>query len=119
MLDPDTMVLPPLLTTRELSDFLSVPVKSLYRWRGAGTGPESVRVGRHLRYRREDVERWLQGQRRSAGSARGTCPAARRQSDLGAKTDVTDEWVQRLVESAPAMSSEQLSKLLGIIRPRL
>jgi hypothetical protein len=36
-----------------------VPVKSLYQWRYQGHGPRAHRVGRHLRYRWEDVEAWL------------------------------------------------------------
>jgi predicted DNA-binding transcriptional regulator AlpA len=43
----------------EIADFLQVPVKSLYQWRYEGKGPRAYRVGRHLRYRWEDVESWL------------------------------------------------------------
>jgi excisionase family DNA binding protein len=43
----------------ELAGFLGVPVKTVYRWRGHGTGPAALRVGRHLRYHPAEVHRWL------------------------------------------------------------
>lgn len=46
-------------TPAEVADYLQVPVKTLYRWRYAGEGPVAYRVGRHLRFRWSDVERWL------------------------------------------------------------
>lgn len=48
-----------LLTIRELSELLSVPVESLYGWRHRGEGPQGYRIGRHVRYRRAAVEAWL------------------------------------------------------------
>jgi excisionase family DNA binding protein len=52
-----------LLTPRELADELQVPLASVYDWRYRGVGPAAIRVGKHLRYRREDVDRWLEAQR--------------------------------------------------------
>lgn len=49
-------------TVEETSDYLSVPPRTLYAWRYKGTGPRSIRVGRHLRYRPEDVDAWLDEQ---------------------------------------------------------
>jgi len=48
-----------LLTLDEVSTMLGVPIASLRYWRHVGTGPASIKVGRHVRYRREDVEAWL------------------------------------------------------------
>jgi excisionase family DNA binding protein len=48
-----------LWTPVELAGFLGVPVKTVYRWRGQGTGPTAFRVGRHLRYHPTEVHRWL------------------------------------------------------------
>jgi excisionase family DNA binding protein len=48
-----------LLSTEELAEYLNIPVTTLYRWRGRGTGPRGIRVGRHTRYRVADVESWL------------------------------------------------------------
>jgi excisionase family DNA binding protein len=50
-----------LLTIDELAYFLGVPVKTIYQWRYKGTGPTGLRVGRHVRYRQIDVDRWLDG----------------------------------------------------------
>lgn len=48
-----------MLTVSDLADRLQVPVQTLYAWRHRGEGPRAVRVGRHLRYRIEDVDAWL------------------------------------------------------------
>ena len=52
-----------LWTVPEVAEFLGVPVATLYAWRQNGTGPRASKVGRHLRYRPRDVERWLDEQR--------------------------------------------------------
>ncbi len=52
-----------LLRPDELASFLGIPVATIYRWRSRGDGPRGIRVGRHVRYRIEDVERWLDEQR--------------------------------------------------------
>jgi excisionase family DNA binding protein len=49
-----------LLTTAQLSERLQVSESTLRRWRTEGTGPSVVRVGRAVRYRWRDVERWLE-----------------------------------------------------------
>jgi excisionase family DNA binding protein len=51
-----------LLTPQEVADYLRVPVQTLYRWRYLGTGPRAALVGRHLRYRRADLDKWLEAQ---------------------------------------------------------
>lgn len=48
-----------LLTTAQLADFLQVPARTIDDWAYHGTGPRYSRVGRHRRYARRDVERWL------------------------------------------------------------
>jgi len=48
-----------LLSPAELADYLNVPIATVYRWRSRGDGPPGIRVGRHVRYRREAIERWL------------------------------------------------------------
>jgi excisionase family DNA binding protein len=55
-----------LLSIPELADYLGVPVATIYRWRYTHDGPLGYRIGRHVRYRLSDVERWLEG-RRDAG----------------------------------------------------
>lgn len=49
----------PLWTVQDVSEYLRVPVQTLYSWRTQGSGPPARRVGKYLRYRPADVERWL------------------------------------------------------------
>lgn len=51
-----------LLTTEELAEYCGVPVPTIYAWNHKGTGPRRIRIGKHVRYRREDVEAWIDGQ---------------------------------------------------------
>jgi excisionase family DNA binding protein len=51
-----------LMTLVELADMLAVPLGTLYQWRHRGEGPPGYRIGRHVRYRRGDVEAWLETQ---------------------------------------------------------
>ena len=48
-----------LMTPKEVAGYLGVPVSTLYQWRTRGRGPVALRVGRHLRWRPQDVESWL------------------------------------------------------------
>lgn len=47
-----------------LGDFLGVPTRTVYSWNYTGTGPPYRRLGKHIRYRRSDVEKWLESQTR-------------------------------------------------------
>jgi excisionase family DNA binding protein len=53
--------LEPLLSAQQLADYLEVPIATIYAWRHRGEGPPGFRVGRHIRYRRTDVELWIRG----------------------------------------------------------
>ena len=48
-----------LLTVEDLADYLDVPVATIYAWRYRRRGPPGFRVGRHLRFRWSDIERWI------------------------------------------------------------
>lgn len=53
---------PDLLTPEELVEILRLPSRAtLYRWRARGGGPPVFKIGRHLRYPRAGLERWLEG----------------------------------------------------------
>lgn len=56
-------VMEKLLTPQDLAEYLGVPLKTLYAWRYRNQGPTALRVGRHLRYRRSDVEQWIDRRR--------------------------------------------------------
>ena len=62
--------LEPLIGVEELSEYLDVPIKTLYEWHQSGKGPSAVRVGRRLRYLVCDVRSWLDGQRTDPAEAR-------------------------------------------------
>jgi excisionase family DNA binding protein len=47
------------LTPDQLAELLQVSRKTIYDWRRKGTGPPAALIGRHLRYRRSDVTRWV------------------------------------------------------------
>jgi len=49
-----------LLSPDELASFLGVPKATVYKWNHTGDGPIPRRVGRHVRYRPADVDRWLE-----------------------------------------------------------
>jgi excisionase family DNA binding protein len=58
--------LEPLLSTRQLADYLGVPVKTIYVWRTGGGGLCAVRVGRHLKFAVSDVHAWVAQQRETS-----------------------------------------------------
>jgi excisionase family DNA binding protein len=51
-----------LLTEAELAKLLKVSVRTVRAWREKGTGPPALRLGRGVRYRRRDVDAWLEQQ---------------------------------------------------------
>ena len=51
-------------TVNELAEWLQVPRQTIYRWGWLDMGPPSHRLSeRCIRYRREDVEAWLEQRR--------------------------------------------------------
>ncbi|MFJ7112667.1 helix-turn-helix transcriptional regulator [Streptomyces albogriseolus] len=49
-----------LLSIRELAEFLGVPIQTIYCYNYDGSGPRRIKFGKHVRYRRTDVEKWLE-----------------------------------------------------------
>jgi|TARA_B100002003_G_scaffold250329_1_gene289421 excisionase family DNA binding protein len=47
------------MTIDELAGYLKVRPATLYGWRHEGSGPPGVKVGRAVRFRREDVDAWI------------------------------------------------------------
>ena len=58
-----------LLGPQALANYLDVPIKTVFAWRYRNIGPRGIRIGRHVRYRKGDVDAWLDQQ-----ADRG-CPA--------------------------------------------
>ena len=44
-----------------LAEYLGIPLATVYQMNSRGNGPRRIRVGRHVRYRRADVDAWLDG----------------------------------------------------------
>lgn len=55
----DGRVYDPLLTVDQVSDWLGVPKGTLYQWRSRSRGPRAIKVGNGIRYRRSEIENYL------------------------------------------------------------
>jgi excisionase family DNA binding protein len=53
-----------LLSTSELARLLGVPVPTVYGWQTRGKGSPAYRLGRHTRYREDEVLAWLELKRK-------------------------------------------------------
>ena len=49
-----------LLNEAGAAEFLSIPATTLTRWRFERRGPAFIKVGKAVRYRRADLERFLE-----------------------------------------------------------
>jgi predicted site-specific integrase-resolvase len=58
----------PLLTQQHLSKLIEVSKRTLERWRVEGSGPYFVKAGRKCLYRPDDVDAWLDANRRKSTS---------------------------------------------------
>lgn len=104
-----------LITSEELSEALGVPTRTLDQWAYLGKGPTYIKVGRHRRYRTEDVESWLHANR--------VTPVAR---VVGAsKPRVTDADVRATIDAYRTLlnsgyvggdSYAELAKIMGCSR---
>lgn len=59
-----------LLSPQQVAEYLGIPVATLYQWRYRREGPPGFRVGRHVRYRRSDVDAWIERQLEDSNPAR-------------------------------------------------
>ena len=55
--------MPLVITPAEFADMLGVHPRTVQRMRAGGQGPKPIRVRGAVRYRRRDVERWLEDKR--------------------------------------------------------
>lgn len=49
-----------LLTTEDLATLLNVSLAVVYGLRYRGEAPPAIRIGRELRFRRADIDAWLE-----------------------------------------------------------
>jgi two-component system, cell cycle sensor histidine kinase and response regulator CckA len=93
------------LTTEEVLEYLQVNLRTVYRLIKAGKIP-AVRVGRQWRFRKRDIDAWLDSQRPRGGS-RGAAPAAPRPAPASARPRV-------LVVDDEASIRDLLAKTLAL-----
>lgn len=55
------------LGVQDLAAETAVPPATVYYWNHTGTGPPYIRIGKHVRYRRRDVEAWYNSRQVHAG----------------------------------------------------
>jgi excisionase family DNA binding protein len=56
-----------LMTVEAVAEYLGVPMATVYAWNSRETGPKRYRLGKHVRYRRADVDAWIDTQATPAG----------------------------------------------------
>jgi excisionase family DNA binding protein len=71
------------LTTEEVLEYLQVNLRTVYRLIKAGKIP-AVRVGRQWRFRKRDIDAWLDSQRPRGGARPAAAPAAPARPAAGA-----------------------------------
>jgi excisionase family DNA binding protein len=47
------------LSISDLAEMLQVPLNTVYRWRYQGSGPVGHKMGRHVRFHKDDVDSWI------------------------------------------------------------
>src|SRR3954470_9177294 len=72
------------LTTEEVLEYLQVNLRTVYRLIKAGKIP-AVRVGRQWRFRKRDIDAWLDSQRPRGGGPRPAAAAPARLATAGKK----------------------------------
>jgi excisionase family DNA binding protein len=91
------------LTTEEVLEYLQVNLRTVYRLIKAGKIP-AVRVGRQWRFRKRDIDGWLDSQRTQSGSGSATVAA----------TPTRQGRARVLVVDDEASIRDLLSKTLGL-----
>ena len=100
------------LTTEEVLEYLQVNLRTVYRLIKAGKIP-AVRVGRQWRFRKRDIDAWLDSQRPRGGSrAAAAAPAASSASPARPATGTARPRV--LVVDDEASIRDLLSKTLAL-----
>jgi len=94
------------LTTEEVLEYLQVNLRTVYRLIKAGKIP-AVRVGRQWRFRKRDIDAWLDSQRTRGGGRSAASPAPARPSPSTARPRV-------LVVDDEASIRDLLAKTLAL-----
>ena len=76
----ESMIDETFLTTEEVLEYLQVNLRTVYRLIKAGKIP-AVRVGRQWRFRKRDIDAWLDSQRLRGGARAAAAPAPARRGE--------------------------------------
>ncbi len=99
------------LTTEEVLEYLQVNLRTVYRLIKAGKIP-AVRVGRQWRFRKRDIDAWLDSQRPRSGGGRPA--AAAPQPAAAPRTRAADERARILVVDDESSIRDLLAKTLAL-----
>ena len=93
------------LTTEEVLEYLQVNLRTVYRLIKAGKIP-AVRVGRQWRFRKRDIDSWLDSQRPRTGARAPAAPARPAGAPARPRILVVDDEasIRELLEKTLAMS---------------
>lgn len=58
------------LSPAQLAERYDVPLETVYGWNKTGSGPDYIRVGRHVRYRPQDITAWEERNAVASGTGR-------------------------------------------------
>lgn len=94
------------LTTEEVLEYLHVNLRTVYRLIKAGKIP-AIRVGRQWRFRKRDIDAWLESQRARGGRPMPSSPPARSTAAVAGRPRV-------LVVDDEASIRDLLSKTLAL-----
>ena len=94
------------LTTEEVLEYLQVNLRTVYRLIKAGKIP-AIRVGRQWRFRKRDIDAWLESQRPRGGRPAPAIPPARSAAAVAGRPRV-------LVVDDEATIRDLLSKTLAL-----
>ncbi len=53
-----------LITSEELSKILRIPKRTIYKFAKEGQIPGVIRIGKHWRFRADEIEQWIHEQRK-------------------------------------------------------
>ena len=100
------------LTTEEVLEYLQVNLRTVYRLIKAGKIP-AVRVGRQWRFRKRDIDAWLDSQQRPRGGGRAAAAAAAPAAAAPSRTTST-ERPRILVVDDESSIRDLLAKTLAL-----
>jgi excisionase family DNA binding protein len=101
------------LTTEEVLEYLQVNLRTVYRLIKAGKIP-AVRVGRQWRFRKSDIDMWLDSQRPRAGASAGAAARPTPAPSPAPRTVADGERPRVLVVDDEASIRDLLAKTLAL-----